>query len=194
MAESPHALLADQVLDRVDSHPEGLPSEEAQQRRTDYGENTIARARGRPAVGIFLDQFNSVLIWVLLAAAGLSIWAGHTVDAVLISVIVVANGIFGFVQEYRAERSLESLREMAAPTAIVRREGEQHTVEATELVPGDVVVLRSGNVVPADGRLLETSGLETDEAALTGESTPVSKSIEPVDAETSLAERTSMVY
>jgi len=194
MAESPHALLADQVLDRVDSHPEGLPSEEAQQRRTDYGENTIARARGRPAVGIFLDQFNSVLIWVLLAAAGLSIWAGHTVDAVLISVIVVANGIFGFVQEYRAERSLESLREMAAPTAIVRREGEQHTVEATELVPGDVVVLRSGNVVPADGRLLETSGLETDEAALTGESTPVSKSIEPVDGETSLAERTSMVY
>ena len=194
MAESPHALPADKVLDRVDSHPEGLPSEEAQQRRTEYGENTIARASGRSALAIFLDQFDSVLIWVLLAAAGLSIWAGHTVDAVLISIIVVANGVFGFAQEYRAERSLESLRELAAPTATVRRDGEQHTVDATALVPGDVVVLRSGNVVPADGRLLETSGLETDEAALTGESTPVSKSAEPVDAETPLAERTSMVY
>ena len=194
MAESPHATPAGQVLEQVDSHPEGLPSEEARQRRTDYGENTIARASGRSALAIFFDQFDSVLIWVLLAAAGLSIWAGHTVDAVLISIIVVANGVFGFAQEYRAERSLEALRELAAPTATVRRDGEQHTVEATALVPGDVVVLRSGNVVPADGRLLETSGLETDEAALTGESTPVSKSAEPVDAETPLAERTSMIY
>jgi len=119
---------------------------------------------------------------VLLAAAVLSVWAGHTVDAVLIAIIVVANGIFGFVQDYRAEQSLESLRELASPTARVRRNGEVREVGATELVPGDIVVLRGGDVVPADGRLLEATDLEADEAALTGESVPVTKSAAPVES------------
>ncbi len=104
------------------------------------------------------------------------------------------NGIFGFVQDYRAEQSLEALRELTAPTATVRRDGTTVEIDATELVPGDVIELESGDVVPADGRLLEDTDLEIDEAALTGESAPVSKSPEPVDSDTPLAERDNMVY
>ncbi len=194
MAEPPHEQPSAHVLEDLESRADGLSSEEARRRRAEYGENDIVRGGGRSAVDIFVAQFDSVLIWVLVVAALLSIWAGHTVDAVLIAVIVVANGVFGFVQDYQAEQSLESLRDLAAPTATVRRDGESQTVDATELVPGDVVVLRGGDVVPADGRLLETIDLKVDEAALTGESVPVSKSSEPVEPDAPLAERSSMVY
>ncbi|WP_265109862.1 cation-translocating P-type ATPase [Halosolutus halophilus] len=194
MPDPPHAVPSERVLETLESGPAGLSSDEARRRREEYGENDIVRGGGRSPLTIFVAQFDSVLIWVLLAAAGLSIWAGHEVDAVLIAIIVVANGIFGFVQDYRAERSLESLRELAAPTATVRRDGEAIDVDATALVPGDVVVLRGGDVVPADGRLLEATDLNVDEAALTGESVPVSKSAAPVESGTPLADRTSMVY
>ncbi|WP_254530813.1 calcium-translocating P-type ATPase, PMCA-type [Natrinema gelatinilyticum] len=194
MLESPYEVTSEQVVADLESRPEGLTSDEVRRRLERYGENEIVRGGGRSPVEILLAQFDSVLIWVLLAAAILSIWAGHAVDAVLIAVIVVANGVFGFLQDYRAEQSLQALRELAAPTATVRRDGESLRVDATELVPGDVVVFRGGDVVPADGRLLEETDLEVDEAALTGESVPVSKSAAPVESETPLAERASMVY
>ncbi|QPV64279.1 cation-translocating P-type ATPase [Halosimplex litoreum] len=194
MTHPPHSDPADEVLADSGVDESGLSTGEASERRAAHGPNEIARGEGRSPVGIFLAQFDSWLIWVLLAAAALSVWAGHAVDAVLIAVIVVANGVFGFVQDYRAERSLESLRELTAPTAVVRRDGETVEVAASELVPGDVVELSDGDVVPADGRLVGATGLEVDEAALTGESLPVSKGIEPVDADAPLAERSSMVY
>ncbi|WP_276256164.1 calcium-translocating P-type ATPase, PMCA-type [Halomontanus rarus] len=194
MSEGPHELSAERVVDALESRSDGLTHDEVRRRLEEHGENDIVQGGGRSPVDIFVAQFDSVLIWVLLAAAVLSIWAGHAVDAILIAIIVVANGVFGFVQDYRAERSLESLRELAAPTATVRRDGETREIDAIELVPGDVVVLRGGDVVPADGRLLETTDLEVDEAALTGESVPVSKSTAPVASETPLAERESMVY
>ncbi|WP_135364614.1 cation-translocating P-type ATPase [Halosimplex halophilum] len=194
MTDTPHSRPVDEVLAEAGVEESGLSSAEAVERRAEHGPNEIARARGRSPVDIFLAQFDSWLIWVLLAAAALSVWAGHAVDAVLITVIVVANGVFGFAQDYRAERSLESLRELTAPTAVVRRDGGTAEVAATELVPGDVVELSDGDVVPADGRLVETTGLEVDEAALTGESLPVSKSVEPVEPDAPLAERSSMVY
>jgi Ca2+-transporting ATPase len=182
------------VLDDQESSLSGLSATEAERRRAVYGENEIAGDGGRTPLRIFLAQFDSALIWVLLAAAGLSVWAGHVVDAVLIAVIVLANGVFGFVQDYRAEQSLDSLRELTAPTATVRRDGETGEVAAVELVPGDVVELGGGDVVPADGRIVEATGLEVDEAALTGESLPVAKSPDSVASDTALAERTSMVY
>jgi len=191
---SPHDRPAGDVLDDQESSLSGLATSEAQHRRDVHGENEIASGGGRTPLDIFLTQFDSALIWVLLAAAGLSVWAGHTVDAVLIAVIVLANGVFGFVQDYRAEQSLDSLRELTAPTAMVRRDGETGEVNATELVPGDVVELGGGDVVPADGRVVEATGLEVDEAALTGESLPVAKSSDPVATDTALAERSSMVY
>ncbi|MBX0288337.1 cation-transporting P-type ATPase [Halomicroarcula sp. F28] len=192
--EQPHSKAAEAVLAAADTSPDGLSDAEAADRFDAYGPNEVERGRGRSAVDIFLAQFDSVLIWVLVAAAALSLWAGHAVDAVLIAVIVLANGLFGFVQDYRAEESLAALRELAAPTASVRRDGDTVDVAATELVPGDVVELSGGDVVPADCRLVETSSLEVDEAALTGESVPVSKSVPAVPADTPLAERASMVY
>jgi len=194
VTDPPHSRPIEAVLDDAGVDESGLSAAEATERRDEYGPNEIARGAARSPVDIFLAQFDSWLIWVLLAAAVLSVWAGHTVDAVLIAVIVVANGVFGFVQDYRAEQSLESLRELTAPTAVVRRDGGAVEVEAIELVPGDVVELSDGDVVPADGRVVEATGLEVDEAALTGESLPVSKSVEPVEADAPLAERSSMVY
>jgi Ca2+-transporting ATPase len=194
VAEAPHSRPAESVLSAQDATAEGLSGEEADKRLAEHGENHVVRVSERTPLDIFVAQFDSVLIWVLLAAAAISVWAGHAVDAVLIVVIVVANGVFGFGQDYRAEQSLESLRDLTAPTATVRRDGNTIAVDATQLVPGDVVELESGDVVPADARLLEETDLEVDEAALTGESAPVSKSPEPVEADAPLAEHTSMVY
>ncbi|WP_254768388.1 cation-translocating P-type ATPase [Salinilacihabitans rarus] len=194
MSTRPHGRSADRVLDDLESRADGLTAEEARRRLDEYGENDIVRGGGRSPVDIFVAQFDSALIWVLLGAAALSVWAGQTVDAVLIAIIVVANGVFGFVQDYRAERSLESLRQLAAPSATVRRDGEDVEVDATAVVPGDVVVLRGGDVVPADARLLEVADLAVDEAPLTGESAPVSKSPAAVDPDASLAERECMIY
>nr|WP_328765693.1 HAD-IC family P-type ATPase [Halomicroarcula rubra] len=182
------------MYDALDSDSGGLSAESVRERRAEHGPNEVARDAGRSVPSIFLAQFQSVLIYVLVVAAALSVWAGHAVDAVLIAVIVVANGLFGFVQDYRAEESLAALRELTAPTATVRRDGTTTEVEATQLVPGDVVELTGGDVVPADCRLVETTGLEIDDAALTGESAPVAKAADPVEADTPLAERTSMAY
>ena len=193
-SQTPHTESPEDVLEEYGTRRDGLTTEEAEERLAEYGENDIVGDGGRSVSRIFVAQFDSVLIWVLVAAAVLSAWTGHTVDAVLITVIVVANGVFGFVQDYRAERSLEELRELAAPTATVLRDGEPTDIEATGIVPGDVIVLKSGDVVPADGRLLEITDFEVDEAALTGESMPVSKSLEAVESDTSVAERACMVY
>jgi len=194
MSEAAHTQPTTDVLSRLDSESAGLSASEARTRRDRYGENEITRGSERTPLDIAVAQFDSALIWVLVAAAILSVWAGNAVDAVLIAVIVVGNGLFGFVQDYRAEGTLESLRELTAPTATVRRDGQSVEVDATELVPGDVIELESGDVVPADARLIDCQSLEVDEAALTGESTPVSKGTDPVDADAPLAERESMVY
>ena len=194
MTDDPHNQSVDSVLSVYDTSAQGLAADEVQRRLAEYGENEVAQARNRTPLAILIAQFNSVLIWILLAAAVLSAASGHAVDAVLIAIIVVVNGIFGFIQDYRAERSLEALREMTSPAATVRREGTTIEVDATELVPGDVIELESGDVVPADGRLIEAVDLEVDEAALTGESAPVSKSPEPVEPDIPLAERGCMVF
>ncbi len=189
-----HAESTDAVTDELEADSNGLSTSEASERRAEYGPNEITSGEQRSALSVFLAQFKSALIWVLLIAAAISFVVGRTVDAVLIAVILLGNGIFGFFQEYRAEQSLDALRDMAAPDATVRRDGEESTIDATELVPGDVVVLSEGDVVPADCRLLEAGSLEVDEAPLTGESVPVEKETEPIAADTALAERSNMVY
>jgi len=194
VADAPHRYPPDRVLEDVDGRRGGLSTDEAERRLDEYGENDIVRGERRSPLDIFVAQFDSALIWVLLGAATLSVWAGHAVDAVLIVTIVVANGAFGFLQDYRAEQSLESLRELAEPTASVLRDDERIDVDATAVVPGDVLVLEGGDVVPADARVLEATDLDVDEAALTGESLPVSKRPAPVSADAPLAERSSMVY
>ena len=182
------------IYDEFDTTPDGLSTATADERREKVGLNEITGDHGRGPLRIFLAQFSSALIWVLLVAAVLSFAIGHIVDAVLIGIILFLNGVFGFVQEYRAEQSLEALREMATPEVTVRRDGTERDIDSSALVPGDVVLLQQGDIVPADARLVEADSLEVDEAALTGESVPVEKTTGQIDAETPLAERENMVY
>lgn len=194
MVDRPHAASTEAVLEALESDRSGLTADSARERLAEHGRNDITRRTSRTWPTVLVGQFDSVLIWVLVLAAGLSLAVGHGIDAVLIAAIVVANGIFGFVQDYRAERSLEALRELATPSATVLRDETPTTIPATEVVPGDVIQLSAGDVVPADARVLETADLSVDEGPLTGESLPVSKSADPVGDDRPLAERSSMVY
>jgi P-type Ca2+ transporter type 2C len=161
----------------------------------EYGPNELQAAHHVSPWTILFEQFQNVLILVLLGATALSAFLGHGVEAVAITVIVLFAVFLGFVQEYRAERAIEALRRMAAPSATVLRDGEETEVPARDLVPGDVVVLRAGNRVPGDARLIEAVNLQIQEAALTGESVPVEKHVAPLsNPELALGDRKNMAY
>lgn len=190
-----HVLSIAEVLAALEADPRGLSPAEAARRRPVYGPNELEAARRISPWAILLAQFRNVLVLILLAATALSIVLGHGTEAVVIIVIVLFAVLLGFLQEYRAERALEALRRLAAPTATVLREGEPQEVPARELVPGDVVVLRTGDRVPADLRLLEAVHLRIDEAVLTGESVPVEKHTDPIPVpEIPLGDRRNMAY
>ncbi len=144
---------------------------------------------------MFLGQFNDFMISILMGAVALSAIEGQVPEAVAITAILLLNGVLGFVQEYRAERAMEALKQMAAPTAAVMRDGVEASVTASSIVPGDVVLLASGDKIPADGRLLEAAALRVEEASLTGESAPVHKHTDALaDASLTLGDRTGMVF
>ena len=164
------------MSDSIDA-PAGLSSVEARARLERFGPNRLTAARGASAWSILLRQFASVLIVILLVAAVIAAVMGETVDAVAIMLIVVLNGALGFAQEWRAERTLEALRAMLAETATVIRDGHEREVDVADLVPGDHVLLRSGERVPADLRLHRATALRADESALTGESASVTKAV-----------------
>ncbi|NMF87468.1 cation-translocating P-type ATPase [Aromatoleum petrolei] len=173
----------------------GLSGTDAAERLARVGENRLAEAPPRPAWLKFLDQFRSFLIVVLIFAAALAWAIGELKDALVILTVVVLNASLGFWQEHRAERTLSALKDMLAARARVRRDGRQMEVDATSLVPGDVVLLEAGDRVPADGRLLAAHNLEVDEAALTGESQAVGKITDTLDTpELALGDRVNMLY
>lgn len=175
---------------------QGLTSAEAARRLEEYGYNQLQEAPGRSPLKVFLDQFKSFLIWVLIGAAIISGFLGEWVDALAIIAIVILNSILGFIQEYRAEKALVALKKMAAPQAKVIRDGELKLIQAREIVPGDLLELEAGDNVPADARLVyHTPNFSVHEAALTGESTPVFKTVASLDEEDiPLADRANMVY
>jgi len=158
----------------------GLTSSEADRRLKENGPNELAESGNVSPIALFLRQFQDFMVLVLLAATAVSAFLGETLDAVTIVAIVVLNGVLGFFQEFRAERSLRTLKRLSAPTAKVVRDGRRTVVPAGTLVPGDVVVVESGDRIPADVRWLEANGLLTDESALTGESEPVAKTADPI--------------
>ena len=164
----------------------GLAAEEARRRLAEVGPNEIQRADATPAWRMLVRQFGSPLIWLLLAAAIVSAFLKEVPDAIAIAVIVVVNAFVGFFQEHRAERALLALRSMTAPRARVLRDGHQAVISAAEVVPGDILLLEGGDVVAADGRLLEAHALSTNEAPLTGESAPVDKTTTVVAADAAL--------
>jgi len=190
-----HTLTQDEAYQALNTSPTGLTGAEAEKRLQETGPNEIQAAKRISAFEILLEQFKNVLILILLAATALSLLLGHGIESVVIAVIVLFAVLLGFVQEYRAERAIEALRQMAAPTATVLRNSKEIEIPARDLVPGDVILLHTGDKVPADGRLLESINMQVEEAALTGESVPVEKHARPLDkADLPVGDRKNMVY
>ena len=193
-SESWHAVSAEEALNALNSNEKGLSQEEAQKRLVQYGPNELKKEKGTSPIKMFLEQFADILIIILLVATGLSLFLGEITDAIVIIAIVFATAILGFVEEFRSEKAVEALKKMAAPTAIVLRDGKEIKVQTGELVPGDIILLYTGDKVPADSRLLEVFNLKVDEAPLTGESSPVNKNAAPISAEAPVNDRQNMVF
>ena len=172
-----HQREIEDVFTALGSSPAGLSLEAVESRLIEYGPNELKEKKKRTLPMMFLDQFKDFMIIVLIAAAVVSGFIGDLTDTIAIIVIVLLNAVIGFVQEYRAEQAMAALKQMTAPFAVVIRAGESSRIRANGLVPGDVVLLEAGSIVPADLRLTELSRLKVEEAPLTGESVPVSKSI-----------------
>ncbi|MGR2737153.1 cation-translocating P-type ATPase [Billgrantia sp. Q4P2] len=189
-----HALSAEETLDRLDASQEGLGAEEARKRLERYGPNRLRQDEATPWWRRLLGQFNNVLMLILIVAAIASLFLGNFLDASAILGVVIIIALIGFIQEGKAEKALDSIRDMLSPKAKALRDGRQSEIDAEELVPGDIVRVEGGDRVPADLRLLESNRLNAEEAALTGESTPVDKGADAVDEKTELAERSSMLY
>ncbi|HMM53763.1 MAG TPA: cation-translocating P-type ATPase [Candidatus Desulfobacillus sp.] len=198
MADEPagwHALDAGAALERLGSAPPGLTAAEAAARLARHGPNALPEAATRSRARMLADQFADFMILVLLAAAVVSGLVGEPADTAAIIVIVLLNAAIGFVQEWRAERAMAALRQMAAPQARVRRDGAVMSLPAEDLVPGDIVLLEAGNIVPADLRLIEAAQLRIAEAALTGESQPADKQVEALAAaRLPLGDRANMAW
>jgi Ca2+-transporting ATPase len=173
----------------------GLAGQEVERRRTEFGSNELPEAPPPSLVKLFLSQFTSVIVWVLIGAAVISGLLEDWLDAAAILAIVFLNGLLGFVQEFRAERSLAALRKMSVATARVFRDGVLRPIPARELVPGDLILLEAGDRVPADARLIYATNFQSQEASLTGESTPVQKAATALDrSDVPLADRTNMAF
>jgi Ca2+-transporting ATPase len=190
-----HSIGLNQVFGKIDSSENGLVSEEAEKRIQVHGFNELKEAKHRGPVQIFFGQFANFLILLLIAAALVSGFLQEWLDAGAILAIVVLNAVFGFVQEYRAEKAIQALKQMVAPQAKALRGGKTVLVPARELVPGDIIFLEAGDKVPADARLIEAPHLEVDEASLTGESVPVAKNAAAVcRQEATIGDKENLVF
>mgnify|MGYP001283824220 CR=1 FL=1 len=189
-----HAADAQEVLAELATSADGLTAGEVRTRLAAYGQNRLPEAVPTHPIWRFLAQFNNALIYFLLTAAVAAVFLGHVVDGAVIVLVVLVNAVVGFVQEGKAEQALNAIRDMIAPHAVVVREGERHTIDARDIVPGDIVVIEAGDKVPADIRILRARGLTADEAILTGESVPAEKAEEQVPPDAPLGDRRSMLY
>ncbi len=189
-----HALPAEAVLASVGGAATGLSSKEAARRLAAEGPNLLPEPPRRGPLTRFLLQFHNVLIYVLLASAALTAALDHWIDTGVILAVVIGNAVIGFIQEGRAEQAMAAIRGMLAPHAAALRDGRRISIDAADLVVGDIVLVEAGDKAPADLRLIEAKGLRAEEAILTGESVPVSKRIEPVAADAALGDRTSMLF
>ncbi len=190
-----HQKEINEVVEDLSSSLQGISSDDAQKRIEEYGPNELKEKKKKTIFIMFLDQFKDFMILVLIAAAIVSGIIGELSDTIAIIVIVILNAVIGFVQEYRAEKAMAALKKMAAPEAIAIRNGMPVNIPASQLVPGDVVILETGKVVPADMRLIETAQLRVEEAALTGESVPVEKHTKALhDEHLPLGDRKNMAY
>jgi Ca2+-transporting ATPase len=189
-----HAMKTEELKATLKASEKGLSAEEAERRLQEFGPNELVERKRVSALQIFLGQFKDIFVIMLLIAIVISFGIGDVLEAYTIVAIVVLNAAVGFVQEFRSEKAMEAMKKLTAPKARVLRDGKEMLIPAKEVVPGDIVLLESGDRIPADSRLLEVVDLKTDEAVLTGESTPVGKEIGVVDAKTPVADRENSVF
>lgn len=190
-----HSIDAEQVLKELDTDiHKGLTDDKVRGRLEEYGYNELKREERVSPFSLFVGQFKNILIIILLIATVLSAIVGEFVDATIILVIVIFCAVLGFIQEYRAERALEALKKMLSPTITILREGLEKDIPSKEIVPGDILLLDTGDKIPADARLIEAYSLKCDEAPLTGESIPVGKDIKPLPEDVRVSDRVNMVY
>jgi len=181
LAESWHSISAAETLTKLQTSDSGLTDTQVQDRLAEHGLNSLPQSAKRSALWRFLLHFHNLLIYVLLGAAVMTAALEHWVDTGVILAVIVANALIGFLQEGKAERSMDAIRHMLAPHANVVRAGIRQAIEGDQLVPGDIVLIEAGDKVPADLRMLKAHGLLAQEAVLTGESMPVEKGTEPVE-------------
>src|SRR5690554_6860245 len=173
----------------------GLSYESVKERLEKYGPNELKEEEGKSFLKKVIAQFSDFLIIILISAAAVSVFVGEVKDAIVIMAIVIVNALLGIYQEGKAEKALEALKKMASPTAKVIRDGHAEEIPSSNIVPGDIVILDAGDIIPADIRLIESSNLKVEEASLTGESVPVEKNTnESFDTEVSLGDRHNMAY
>jgi Ca2+-transporting ATPase len=190
-----HALGLQEAVAELDSDlKEGLDPADAQERLQRFGPNALHEEEGLRIPKLILDQFRDAFVIMLIVAAVLSYVVGEPLDALMIAIIVLLSATIGFIQEYRSEKALEAMRKLTAPTANVLRGGQRVQIPSREVVPGDVVLLEAGDRIPADGRLIEEVSLKMDEAPLTGESTPVDKSLDVLEQEIPVGDRKNSVF
>jgi len=185
---------AEEALKTLNTTQEGLTSKEARVRQKQYGTNELEHKHKVAAWQLFFSQFKNGLIILLIFAGILSLFLGEKIESIAIFCIIMLNSILGFVQEYRAEKAIEALEKISAPTAKVMRDGTEQKIPAKDLVPGDIVVLEAGDLVPADGRIIQQSSLQVDEASLTGESVPSKKTTELLKGHLLIADQENMAF
>lgn len=193
-SDSWHTDSAKTAFKSLETTPNGISKEEASSRLAKHGLNRLPESRGLGPLVRFFYQFHNVLIYVLIAAGTVIALLGHLVDASVILGVVLINAAIGFIQEGKAENALRAIREMLSPNAMVMRDGQQMAISAEELVPGDIVLLQSGDKVPADLRLFRVKGLQIQESILTGESMAIEKITDPVAQVTAIGDRHCMAY
>ena len=194
-----HAKNIETVLESLSSNRSGISGEEAKERLERYGPNELREEKKVTPLEIFLSQFKSILVIILIVSAVFSAYIAiregeAMTDTYVILFIVVMNAILGFVQEYRAEQAVEALKKMVSPHVLVLRDGKEQSIDSKDLVPGDIALLEAGSRVPADSRLIEAANLQVDEAALTGESTPVTKRLDALGKDVGIGDRKNMVF
>ncbi|MDH5645514.1 MAG: cation-translocating P-type ATPase [Candidatus Heimdallarchaeota archaeon] len=191
-----HNMKKEQVMEHFQTTPNGLTTQEVRERQTYYGKNELEEAEKDSILDIFLNQFKDILVIILIFAAFISgIVLEDFTDAILIGVILILNAIFGVYQEWRADKAIEALKRMVSHTCVVIRDDKEIEIQSNDLVPGDVVIFKQGDRIPADGRIIEAQTLRTEEAQLTGESTEVNKSsFTVVKLKSSLGDRVNCVY
>lgn len=189
-----YQMTEQEVLEQLQARPEGLTGTQAAQRLEEAGENVLQEAKKKSALRIFAEQFCDLLVVILIVAAVISMFSGNAESTVVILAVIVMNAVLGTVQHQKAEKSLESLRALSSPSAKVLRDGQKTEIDARLVVPGDVLLLEAGDLVAADGRVLQGYSLQVNESSLTGESANVDKREGTLAGEVPLAERTNQVF